>query len=256
MTDEKRTAAVVGAAGGVGATRLSIEAAATLARAGESVAVLDAAFATQGLSQYVHGQIGRDVTRTITASDPDPDGALVDFAVDAPGSVSICPAYAAFSRIAEAKSPEAAERFGSLIAAAGERFDRVLVDTPPIADNPSVAAVTGCDAVALVTGADQRGADSLRRATDRLADVGREADLVVANRAEEGIGLDEDERHPIVGDADVVVPDHEVTEVTGAPVCDDPEAGAFAPVVASATEGLFGVSLELAFPTNGLLSFG
>jgi len=44
------TLALVGVAGGAGTTRTAVEMAATLARADRSVAVLDAAFGTQGLA--------------------------------------------------------------------------------------------------------------------------------------------------------------------------------------------------------------
>ncbi|SEO55941.1 hypothetical protein SAMN04487948_103228 [Halogranum amylolyticum] len=44
------TTALVGATGGAGVTRTAVELAATLARDGRDVAVLDAAYATEGLS--------------------------------------------------------------------------------------------------------------------------------------------------------------------------------------------------------------
>jgi Flp pilus assembly CpaE family ATPase len=47
MTDAT-TAALVGATGGAGTTRLTLETADLLAREGHAVAVFDAAFATQG----------------------------------------------------------------------------------------------------------------------------------------------------------------------------------------------------------------
>lgn len=55
------TIALVGATGGAGTTRLSLELAAALATDGRDVAVLDAAFATQGLSDYVSGTLGQRV---------------------------------------------------------------------------------------------------------------------------------------------------------------------------------------------------
>lgn len=57
------TVAFVGVTGGAGRTRTSVEVGARLAREGDSVAILDAAFATQGLATSVAGRI-----------DPRPDG--------------------------------------------------------------------------------------------------------------------------------------------------------------------------------------
>nr|WP_227776770.1 hypothetical protein [Haladaptatus pallidirubidus] len=62
----KRTAALVGATGGAGTTRLCIELGAMLAHAGRDVAILDAAFATQGLARHVPGRIGNDLTALLT----------------------------------------------------------------------------------------------------------------------------------------------------------------------------------------------
>ncbi|WEL28362.1 Chromosome partitioning ATPase, ParA family [Haloferax volcanii] len=60
------TIALVGATGGAGTTRLSLELAAALATDGRDVAVLDAAFATQGLSDYVSGTLDPDATALVT----------------------------------------------------------------------------------------------------------------------------------------------------------------------------------------------
>ncbi len=49
--------AQVGTTGGAGTTRTAVELAATLARDGRSVAIFDAAYATQGLAGYVDGKI-------------------------------------------------------------------------------------------------------------------------------------------------------------------------------------------------------
>jgi len=96
MSDAE-TAALVGATGGAGTTRLCVELAATLARAGDDVAVFDAALATQGLEQYLPGHVERDLTGLLRERDPDPSDCGVDFPVEAPGTVTAWPAYAKLS---------------------------------------------------------------------------------------------------------------------------------------------------------------
>ena len=56
------TLALVGAAGGAGTTRLALESATLLAREGRDVALLDAAYATQGLADHTPGRIDPDMT--------------------------------------------------------------------------------------------------------------------------------------------------------------------------------------------------
>ncbi|WP_435360151.1 ParA family protein [Haloarchaeobius sp. DFWS5] len=245
MLQEDQSAAIVGVTGGAGATRLTVELAATLARDGRSVAVFDAAFATQGLSQYVHGRIDIDVTRLLTDESVQPRDAMIDLGLDTPADVAVCPAYAPFERLARAKSGAAADRFGEVIRQATEVYDHVLVDTPPIADNPSIAAVNAADHVALVTPPSKRGADSLQRTRDRLTDIGVDPHRVIANRAKTG------EEHPVT-DAAVTIPEHEVTGVAGAPVCVDGASDEFAQVVATSAEAVFNTQLDIEFPRGGL----
>jgi cellulose biosynthesis protein BcsQ len=251
MTDVA-TAAVVGATGGAGTTRIAVELATTLARADRSVAVVDAAFATQGLEQYVRGNIDRDVTRLVTEDTPHPESWLVTLPTETPGRVRVAPAYAAFERLARAKTATAAERLGDLVADLADDADHVLVDTPPVASNQAVAAVTSADRVALVAPASQRGTDAVQRASDRLADVDASVDRVFANRTAEPY-LTNDRRDPPVPGADVGIPESDTTSVAGAPVCADPSGADFEPAVARAAEALFETDLGLSFPERGLL---
>lgn len=153
------TTALVGATGGSGATRLCVEYAVLLAREGRDVCVLDAAYGTQGLAQYVTGRIDPDVTALCTEERPLEDG-LADPFFDTPGRVAVCPAFAPFERVARVKTREAAREFERLAREAAEQFDHVLVDVPPIAANQSVAAVTTADRRVLVTPDTRRGADA------------------------------------------------------------------------------------------------
>lgn len=231
------TTALVGAVGGAGTTRLCIELAGLFAAEGEEVVVLDAAYATQGLADHLDGRIDPDVTALVTEDRPLADG-LVTLDTAGDGSVAVAPARAPFERLARAKTPEAAQRFESLVDAARERADRVLVDVPPVAANQAVAAVNAADRVALVAPGTTRGADGVARMRDRLADVGADADAVVATRTDE------------CGFTDATVP----TDETGpgeTPVADTGD-GAFAAGVAAAAAVACDTEIEREFD-GGLL---
>ncbi|WP_276259185.1 ParA family protein [Haloglomus litoreum] len=218
--------ALVGAVGGAGATRLTVEAGAALAHEGRDVALLDAAYATQGLADHCPGRIDPDVTACVTEERPLDEG-LVTLPFDTDGRVACLPAYAPFERLARAKAPEAAGRLEGLVERATDRFDAVLVDTPPVAANQAVAAVTTGDRVVLVTPDSRRGADALPRAADRLRDIGVVPDCEVANAGPGGT-------EGTVQRADVTVPPSEATSPDAAPAYGDDAA--FTSAVASVLE--------------------
>lgn len=238
-----RTAAFVGAAGGVGATRLAVETGALLAAADADVLVLDAAYDTQGLSLYADGRIDPDATALVT----DPDVALADAVhpLETPGggALDCCPAHAPFVRVADAKSADAGERLGERVREAADAYDYVLVDTPPVAANPAVGAVTAADRVAVVTVPGDRGADALSRERGRLADVGSAADAVVANRA----------ASDALGDADVAVPEADLGEAADAPTVEPTDPDTYTRAVASLVGVVFDVELEVD-PPRGFLA--
>jgi len=240
MTDS-RSVALVGAAGGVGTTRLCVEAGALVAAAGHDVLVLDADYATQGLASHVDGRLDPDATALAT----DPDVALADAAHDVEthgaGALSLAPADAPFTRLAAASTADAAERLGDRIADARDAYDYVLVDTPPVASNPAVAAVTAADTVAVVTAGDGRGADALARVRDRLADVGASATTVVATRTTDA------------ADADVTVPTTDLGPAGDAPVIDPASPDAFARSLAALCEHVFDLTTLTDAGDDGLL---
>lgn len=246
MSREQPIAALVGVCGGAGTTRLTIEAAATLARAGRSVAVLDVAVGTQGLAGYVPGRIDPDLTRLLTEEDPALDDALVTLDLDVPGRVAVAPVRAPFERLARAQTAGAARILSDLLTTASGRFDRVLVDVPPVDTNLAVAAATTADRVALVAPPGARGESGVQRVRDRLADVGAPAPTVVVDEGVTG----QDDGGGV--DADAVVPASDVRAPEGIPAVVDPDA-TFAPAVAAATEVVTGVALDLSFPGGGLL---
>ncbi|MFB6301262.1 MAG: ParA family protein [Haloferacaceae archaeon] len=227
MTD---TAALVGAVGGAGTTRLAVEVGALLAADGADVAVLDAAFATQGLGDYLGGRLDPDLTALVTDQIDAPlDDGLRDLDdADLAGRAACCPASAPFERLARAKSADAARRFEDRVAEAADDFDAVLVDTPPIAANQAIAAIDACDRTALVAPATTRGTDGRERMRARIRDLGGDVDAVVATR-----GTDEA--------ADASVPRTEAG-VTAAPTA--PDGGEFGDGVARAAAAILGIDVD------------
>lgn len=230
-----QTLALVGAAGGVGTTRLTVEFGGTLARAGWNVAIFDAAFTTQGLASYVDARIDGDATALATG-DATLQETLYEHPVDLPGRFVICPARAPFERQARAQTAGAAERFERQLAAASLSHDVVLVDTPPVGGNQTLAAVNATDRCVVVTPDTERGVDALALTRERFADIGEVPDAVIANHADEG-----------VFEVDARIPESDVTKPRACPACATPDE-TFAPAVARAVEQVFDVSLDLDFP--------
>lgn len=224
--------ALAGAVGGAGTTRLTLEFGATLARDGRSVLVVDAAYATQGLSTAVPGRIGTDVTAAVTEQRP--LGAVTeDLELNVPGELAVAPARAPFERLSRAKTSACARRLAEGLATTAGEYDHVLVDVPPVATNPSVAAVTAADRVVVVVPDTERGADALARARDRLADIDAGVDAVVANEA--GAGR--------VEDADATVPTGGTRALSEAPTA--VERTEFATDVATAVTAALAVDIDV-----------
>jgi cellulose biosynthesis protein BcsQ len=248
------TAALVGATGGAGTTRLTIETAALLAGDGHDVAVFDAAFATQGLGDALAGSLDPDLTSVLAeqatladagvelsvaraGTETDSDSG-VETSSESAGTVTCYPASAPFTRLAEAKTAAAARRFETLLADATDGFDYVLCDTPPVAANQSVSAVNAVGRVGLVTPATTRGADAVAGLDARLADVGVGSDLVIAN---EGSATG---TAPEAVAADVTVPQSETTALADAPSVATDEA-TLRPAVAELAAELLGADVSV-----------
>lgn len=221
--------AFVGAAGGAGTTTLTLECGRALAREGRDTAVLDAAYGTQGLSDRVSGRIEPDMTALCLDETPLEAG-LIDLGVEGAGRLAVCPARAPFERLARAKAAEAAERFEERLDEAERHFEFVLVDVPPVATNPAVAAVSAAETAALVADGG-RAESTIPRTEDRLADVGVEPSVTVVTRTN---------GHP---DADVSVP-----PIGDTPVRESGPIDAIAELVAATT----GIRIEDA-AADGLL---
>lgn len=233
---------LVGAVGGAGTTRTTLECAGVLVHCGRDVCVLDAAYATQGLADSLPGRLDTDITALCTDDEsgtPSLAAGLVDIDTDDDaGRLAVCPAHAPFERLARAKTPEAAQRFESLVGTAAESFDHVLVDVPPVAANQAVAAVTTTDRVALVAPDTRRGHDGLARQRDRLVDVDTPAPETVLTFTD--------------GETDAAgaVPEHDTTDPREVPVS-LAEESAFVASVAATCESLLDESLDL--EEHGLL---
>ncbi|WP_050033462.1 cell division inhibitor [Halorubrum halophilum] len=261
------TLALVGATGGAGTTRTAVELAALGARDGRDVAVVDAAFTTQGLSEYVSGRIGTDLTTLVT----DETGASLSAATypiavgdghtgsagsgdggdapDLPGRADALPARAPFERVARAKTAEAARKLERRIDEAATSYDAVIVDAAPVGSNEAVAGVTTADRTAAVFPATTHGRDALQRLRGRVADVGAGLDRSIAV-ARSGSG-----KGAAGGDtedgASVRLPSTDPA-VAGAPTAVTGD-GPYASAVAAAFEDAFDTTVEVEFEEPGLV---
>lgn len=231
-----RSLAVVGAAGGVGATRLAVEAGAGLAADDRDVLVADASLATQGMSAYVSGRIDPDMAAVLVGEATLSD-AMQPHGVDTPGRLLLCPVHAPFTRMAAAQEVEAAEGIGTLLEEAGEAVDHVVLDVPPVASNVAIGAVTAADRVAVVTTPTERGRDALSRCRGRLADLGVDTDVIVGNFVDE----------PAFEDGDVAIPESREPDVPAAPTVlqgDDGFGAGVQALIETGFETSLSVSLE------------
>jgi len=246
------TGALVGATGGAGTTRTCLELASALAATGDDVAVLDAAYDTQGLARRLSGRLTPDATALVTdESDsplaeglveytPAPDRVALDTeTLPDSGRIACLPARAPFERLTRAKTAEAAQELARRIEAAASTFDAVLIDTPPLGSNPAVAAVTAADRAAVVTPASERGVDAAQTLRGRLQDVGTSADAVLAVDRDGAAGFPE-------ADADAVVPQFSAA-VPGAL-----ESARGVEAITTAVDAVFERELELQVAEGGL----
>ena len=269
------TLALVGATGGAGTTRTAIELAAIGARSGRDVAVIDAAFTTQGLSEYVRGRIGTDLTSLVTddagaslsaatypiaiaeagdgvssettnSGTADAETAGGETASDLPGRADVVPARAPFERVARAKTAEAARKLERRVDEAATAYDAVIVDASPAGSNESIAAVTTVERVAAVRPATPHGRDALQRLRGRIADVGASVDATVAIRR--GIEAETDEAS---AGADLVIPPTDPT-VASAPTAAD-DADEYVRAVGDAYAHLFDAAIDVEFEDDGLI---
>ena len=248
------TLALVGATGGAGTTRTAVELATVGARAGHDVVVIDAAYATQGLSEYVSGRIGTDLTTLLT---DEPDGSLsaatypiaVDDSTDTlDGRADVVPTRAPFERVARAKTAEAARALERRIDEATDGYDAVIVDTPPVASNQAVAVVTSTDRVAAVRPATPHGRDALARLHGRVADVGSSVDVTVAVARTAATAPDPSESTDAAVDASIGATDPAIAAAPTTASASD----TYTEAVVDAYETLFDTRLDLAFDRAGV----
>jgi hypothetical protein len=170
--------------------------------------------------------------------------ALIECWSTLPGRAACAPAHAPFTRLARAKTEEAARRFEDCIDRARTRYDHVVLDVPPVASNEAVAAVTRADRRVLVAPATRRGADLVPTQRGRLVDVGADVEAVVANRAN---GTDP-AATPLPA-ADFAIPAGDSHAVV--PTCIAPDETSRRSKHAAAA-ACFDRRLDLEFPSEGL----
>ncbi|EMA63560.1 AAA family ATPase [Halorubrum kocurii] len=262
-----RTLALVGATGGAGTTRTAVELAALGARDGRDVAVVDAAFTTQGLSEYVSGRIGTDLTTLVTdETDASLSAAAYPIALgdggaggagddgDAPnrsGRADLIPSRAPFERVARAKTAEAARKLERRIDEAASAYDAVVVDAAPVGSNEAVAAVTTTDRTAAVFPATTHGRDALQRLRGRVADVGAGLDRSIAVARGADGGSDAEREDESESDADVLLPSTDPA-VASAPTAAT-GSGSYARSVAAAFEDAFDATVGVEFEEPGFV---
>lgn len=258
------TLALVGATGGAGTTRTAVELAALGARDGRDVAVIDAAFTTQGLSEHVAGRIGTDLTALLTdetdaslsaATYPVGGGEGADEgeagdgdASALPGRADAVPARAPFERVARAKTAEAARKLEGRIGEAATAYDAVVVDAAPVGSNEAVAAVTAADRVEAVTPATAHGRDALQRLRGRVADVGGSVDGTIAVARAGGSDAERDQAET-AADARLPAVDPAVRNAPAAAA----GTGAYVEALAETYERAFDASLGIEFEEPGLV---
>jgi len=257
------TLALVGGTGGAGTTRTAVELAALGARDGRDVAVVDAAFTTQGLSEYVTGRIDTDCTALITdeteaslsaATYPiaiddeggDPGRSKSTGATDLPGRADAIPARAPFERLARAKTAEATQKLERRVDEAATAYDAVIVDAAPVGSNEAVSAITAADRVEAVYPATTHGSDALQRLRGRIADVGGSVDGSIA------VARGGSQSDSTAGDDGGVVLPRTDPAVASAPTAAT-GTGAYAQAVADAYESAFDTTVEVEFDDPGVL---
>lgn len=258
------TLALVGATGGAGTTRTAVELAALGARDGRDVAVIDAAFTTQGLSEYVTGRIETDCTALVTdEADASLSAATHPIAVDAesddrggseagggtglPGRADAVPARAPFERLARAKTAEAAQKLERRIDEAAATYDAVIVDAAPVGSNEAVGAVTAADRVEAVYPATTHGRDAAQRLRGRIADLGESVDgsIAVAREGDSQGGAE-------IGDGDQVVLPGTDPAVANAPIAAT-GTGAYTRAIADAYASAFDTSVDVELEEPGVI---
>ncbi len=236
-----RTVALVGAAGGVGTTRLTVECGATLARTGRDVAIFDSAFHTQGLRDYPHRTGTRDATALATG-EATLEETLVICEPGLSGRLTLCPATTTMGQFQQTTSPEAADRFATTVAGAALSRDAVLIDVPPTVTPLSRAVLGIADLIVLVTTETPRGTRALSRHQQRLHELGHPPDCVLFNHAD-----------TTLQDA-IAVPTSNQSDPYDCPTCAEPGRDeSFARAVTDAVESVFTLSIAQHQTESGLL---
>ncbi len=167
-----------------GKTTTATNLAVSLSQQGARTLLLDADLRKGSVNRLLEIEAGPGLTGILTG-EASVDSAIVAGAVD---GLDVIPSGPLPPNPAELLG---AERMGSLLATLSERYDRVLVDSPPVlaVSDPCILAQQ-LDAALVVIRANETGRQALLDAVERLNDVGGDVLGVVVNalRAEFGYG--------------------------------------------------------------------
>lgn len=224
--------AFVGVVGGVGTTRTVLELAGALAGDGREALVFDLDFPTEGLSRFVDDRIETDTAAILTDPTTELTAAVHDVPVAGEGRLGVVPAFAPLTTLGDAMAPDAGERVGDRLEAAGKSFDHVLLDVPPVVTNQAIGGVVAADRSVAVVSPTDRGMDALPRERGRLADLGTEFDSVLAVGDADGMPPDVDAAIPAIPEG-----------ISGHRPASLETTGQFADAVRAVAEELFSVSL-------------
>jgi len=161
---------------GDGKTTTAVNLAITLTLSGHEVLLIDADMRRPNAHKLLGMSRGPGVAEVLSGTQVASD-VLQDTVVDGLSFLSAGTASVPPTELLDT------DRLRALLAASTQRFDVVIVDTPPVlaATDPVVVA-PHCDAVLVVASADQTDFRSLAQVSETLAAVGGSIDGVIFNR--------------------------------------------------------------------------
>ena len=173
-----RTLLVTSASGGEGKTTTTVNLGAVFAQAGARVVVLSSDLRRPGLNQFIEPD-GHAELRSVLAGDQPLERALTPV----PGVEGL---WALGARTVAENPTEllAGQRMGAVVSELSQRFDLVLIDSPPVLPVADALILSSyADTVLLVVAAGETRRGELRRTMEKLAQAGAPVVGAVLNKA-------------------------------------------------------------------------